>query len=198
MCLLGFVLLRFALQGPIQSRVRLLERLSALRLLPLLLLLAPLRLQLVLLMLLLLELARVLLLLVLLVRLLQQLLLLVLEVLLLLLPLLAMLIVGLLPRQRPAARLRQSRGTMTSTMTRSSAVRTQCTMTLTDCSKTYSLYALLLQHVPLLPPLVSNILRLRSLQRLLALQRFLRVVMQLVLVSIKRRLLQGQHLSLRP
>ena len=164
--------------------MRLLLERVAMRLLPLLLLLAPLRLQLVLLMLLLLEvlllllcesptvvailpaidsfhLAHELLLLVLLVRLLQQLLLLVLEFLLLLLHLLSLLIVWFPPRLRPAAQLRRGRGTVTPTMTRSISTTTP---SLTNRSQAHPLLALLLQQVPLLPPLVSKIPRLRSLQ----------------------------------
>ena len=126
-----------------------------------------------------------LLLLVLLVRLLQQLLLLVLEFLLLLLPLLSLLIVRLPPRLRPAAQLRRGRGTVTATMTRSIS---KTTPSLTNRSQAHPLLALLLQQVPLLPPLVSKIPRLRSLQRLLALQRLLRVVLQLVLLCLQRLL----------
>ena len=162
----------------------LLERL-ALRLLPLLLLLAPLWLQLVLLMLLL----------VLLVRLLQQLLLLVLEFLLLLLPLLSLLIVRLPPRLRPAAQLRRGRGTVNPTITRSMARTTPCLTYRSQAPSSHlPLLALLLQQVPLLPPLVSRIPRLRSLQRQLALQRLLRVVHPLMTESAgpdRRRLLQA-------
>ena len=69
-----------------------------------------------------------------------------------------------------------------------------CTSTLTNRSQTHPLLALLLQQVPLLPPLVSKIPRLRSLQRQLALQRLLRVVHPLMTESAgpdRRRLIQA-------